>query len=512
MLVHEFLENSAGKLPDKVALITETGRYNYRLIEEKSRKISEALMADGLNKGDRVAVFMDNSLDAVAGIFGILKAGGVFVIINPTTKVDKLTYILNHCQASMMFSSQDKLSMITKCLRNILSLKSIYVSGYGANLVDTAGKRIIYLKDIFCGKIVNPAAPVIRATDLASIIYTSGSTGVAKGVVMTHHNMVSSANSITQYLRSSSSDIVLSALPLSFDYGLYQVIMAFKVGATVILKKAFGYPYRALETIVKEKVTGFPIVPTISALITKMENLKNMKFDCLRYITNTGDALPADHIKKLRKIFPKTKIYSMYGLTECKRVTYLDPDQIESRPTSVGKPMPGVETFVVDNCGKSVGPNVVGELVVKGPNVMQGYWNMPDETDKFLKYIKATTDRVLFTGDLFHYDKEGFLYFVGRKGEMIKSCGEKVSPKEVENVIHGMPSVSEVAVVGVDDPVLGQAIKAYVVKVNEVDITNGDIKKYCAKRLEDHMVPKYIEFRSSLPRTETGKVSKSALI
>jgi long-chain acyl-CoA synthetase len=348
--------------------------------------------------------------------------------------------------------------------------------------------------------------------DLAALIYTSGTTGNPKGVMMAHRNIVSASTSITTYLENRESDVVLDVLPLSFDYGLYQVIMAAQYGGTVIIEKSFLYPYAVINLIRKERVTGFPIVPTISAILLQMEELGKERFEHLRYISNTAAALPVSHITGLQKVFPGVRIYSMYGLTECKRVSYLPPEELDRRPTSVGRGMPNEQVYLVDeNDNVITEPNVIGQLVVRGGNVMLGYWELPAETAKTLRPGRLPGEMVLYTGDLFKMDEEGFLYFIARGDDIIKSRGEKVSPKEVENALYSIDGVVEAVVTGVSDPVLGEAIKAYVVLRKGATLTDKDILARCAASLEDFMVPKYVEFRDELPKTSTGKITRKGL-
>src|SRR3990172_10243291 len=303
MLLNRFLEQSAIISPDKTALITSKGRYSYREINEMANRVANALIGEGLEKGDRIALFMENSLEAVICMFGILKAGCIFLPVNPTTKTEKLTYILNNCQARAILSAVEMANVIATACNNTPSLSQVYLSGKDIplGLID---KKILQLDSILLdGNRIQPAPRVIDV-DLAAIIYTSGSSGFPKGVMMAHFNMVSAANSITTYLENTPDDIILNVLPLSFDYGLYQVIMGFKVGATVILENSYMYPYRIIQTILKEKVTGFPIVPTISAILLQMEDIKRRDFSSLKYISNTAAALPVSHIHKLREFFP----------------------------------------------------------------------------------------------------------------------------------------------------------------------------------------------------------------
>jgi acyl-CoA synthetase (AMP-forming)/AMP-acid ligase II len=326
-----------------------------------------------------------------------------------------------------------------------------------------------------------------------------------------HFNMVSAARSIIQYLENNCDDKILNVLPLSFDYGLYQVLMTFMFGGTIVLEKSFVFPIKIIECIQRERITGFPIVPTVAALLLKMENLAKYDLSSLRYLTNTAAVLPVEHIRKLQKTFHPAKLYSMYGLTECKRVSYLPPEALEFRPGSVGKAIPNSQVLIVDENGNEVGPGEIGELIVRGANVMQGYWNAPELTAKTFRKGRYPRETLLYSGDLFKKDEEGFLYFVARRDEQIKTKGERVSPKEIENMVCELPGIAEAAVVGVPDEILGQAVKCFAVCLPGSKITERQIMKHCAGNLEPFMVPKYVEILSDLPRTAHGKTDRKAL-
>jgi NAD+ synthetase len=462
MQVESFLELSAAKSPNHTALVCNGARYTYREIDGKANRLAWSLVAGGVERGDRVAIYLENSMEAVVSVFAALKAGAVFLVINPTTKPDKVSFILNNCRAKALITDGVRLGPLTDALAEAPHLRGAWACG-GSALPGLPNQSLFDLTAALDDAGLPVQAPPKKCIDidLAALIYTSGSTGRPKGVMLTHLNIVSAATSITTYLENRSDDIILSVLPLSFDYGLYQVLMAFKIGGTVILERSFTYPFKVIELLLQERVTGFPIVPTISAVLLQLD-LSAYRFPSLRYITNTAAALPTDHIRRLRDLFPDVRIFSMYGLTECKRVSYLPPDQIDVRPTSVGRGMPNEEVYVVDETGRRVPAGVVGELVVRGSNVMKGYWELPEETDRMLKAGPLPGEKVLHTGDLFRTDEEGFLYFVGRKDDIIKTRGEKVSPREVEDVLHAMPGVAEAAVIGVPDEVLGEAVKAIV--------------------------------------------------
>ncbi|HWO39878.1 MAG TPA: AMP-binding protein [Candidatus Acidoferrum sp.] len=509
MQVEQFLENSAGQYPDKVALISGDERLTYRQIEERANQLAHALIAAGVKRGDRVVTFLPNSMEAVLAVFATLKAGAVFVVLNPTTKDDKLTYILNNCRASAMVTRGGRFSSEPDSWTDRPHLRSVFMlgasEGQSASL-QAAGKKMIPLEQLGQEAIQPPTKKCIDI-DLAALIYTSGSTGRPKGVMVTHLNIVSAATSITTYLENTADDVVINTLPLAFDYGLYQLLMTFKVGGTLVLHDSFAFPTVVIQKIIQEGVTGFPIVPTVSALLLQMD-LSKYKFPKLRYITNTAAALPVEHIRKLRALFPEVKLYSMYGLTECKRVSYLSPEQLDVRPSSVGKGMPNEEVYVVDESGNRVAPGVVGELVIRGSNVMKGYWELPEETNRCLKPGPLPGEKALYSGDLFREDEEGYLYFVGRKDDIIKTRGEKVSPREVEDVIYALEGVAEVAVIGVPDAILGSAIKAVLTLHPGAQITKQDVLRHCSAKLEDFMRPKIVEFREWLPKTESGKISK----
>lgn len=515
-LVNHFLEYSTERYPDKVALVHKNLRLTYSQIDRMANSLANALLNLGIEKGDRVAIFMDNSIEAVISIFGALKASAAFMVINHTTKTEKLQYIMNNSRAKILLTQASRFDILQGINCPYLNTVIIANAEYDNNHTSYIMHKPSHISCISYNEIINTNRDR-RVTskcidlDLASIIYTSGSTGIPKGVMLSHLNMVSAAHSITTYLENTEKDIIINVLPMSFDYGLYQILMGFMIGGTVILEKSFTYPYQVINTMVEERVTGFPGVPTIFALLLRIKEIEKFDLSSLRYLTNTAATLPVSHIKRLRELFPHAKLYSMYGLTECKRVSYLPPEEIDRRPDSVGKGMPNEEVYIVNEAGERVSPGEIGELVVRGSNVMLGYWEMPEETEKCIRPGRYPGERVLYTGDLFRMDEEGYLYFVARKDDIIKCKGEKVSPKEIENVLYKLDGILEAAVIGVPDEIYGQAIKAYVSLDSGARLTEKDIFKHCSENLENFMIPKYVEILSSLPKTMTGKISKKEL-
>ena len=494
-------------LPDKLGLICGSQRLTYAEIEAKANRLAHALKANGLQRGERVALFLPNCVELVVGIFAALKAGGVFIPINATTKPQKLEYILNNCQASALITSGRNAGLATQLAQEIPSLKTTVLTSLPPG--DLSSGSFLTLDGIEADYSPDRPAHCNIDLDLACLIYTSGSTGDPKGVMSDHSNVVFAASSIIEYVGNVEDDIVINVLPLSFDYGLYQLLMVFKFGGTLVLERGFLYPAAVLKRMEEERVTGFPGVPTIFALLVQMD-LSDYDLSSLRYLTNTAAALPPAHIVQIRDKFPGATLHSMYGLTETKRTLHLPPDQLDSRPGSVGIAIPGTEVWLEDENGQRLGPGEIGELVVRGRHVMRGYWADAEATRERYHPGPIPGERLCYTGDLFTMDEEGYYYFVARKDDIIKSRGEKVSPKEVESVLYSMEGVTEAAVVGVPDPIQGQAIKAFVAG-DGTKLSEARVMAHCRANLEDFMVPKHVVLCKELPKTTSGKIKKTDL-
>jgi len=462
-----------------------------------------------------VIVFADNTVEAVVAFWAVLKANAVVSVVNPLTKVDKLIYLLNDCRASALITDAHVASVFGPAVAKAPHLRSVIVSGEPKPELLAALPGGVSWKDALAefAQGEERAAPARRCLDidLAAIVYTSGSTGDPKGVMLTHRNMLAAGTSVSTYLGLREDDVILMVLPMAFDYGLYQMLMAFRVGARLVIERSFAFPAAVLSVMVSEGVTVFPGVPTIYALLTEMKTLSSYDFSRIRVVTNTAAALSVKHILRLSELFPAAQIFSMYGLTECKRCTYLPPADLARKPTSVGIAIPNTELWIVDEHDQKVPAGTVGQLVIRGATVMRGYWEKPEATAKKLRPGPLPGELVLYTGDFCRLDEEGYLYFVGRMDDIIKSRGEKVAPKEVENAICNIPGVKEVAVIGVPDEVLGQAVKAFVVLEQGSALTEKEIQRECQSRLENFMVPKVVVLVPDLPKTTTGKIKKTDL-
>jgi len=510
-LVHEGLSVAAKRFPDKDAVVVEGVAHSYAELHDGAWRLAAALRARGLQRGDRVAIYMDNTWACVLSIYAVLMAGGVFLVINPQTKSDKLEFILDDSDAEIFLTDSHLASSFGPVLATARKLKHVICSGKWPLAIPATHLALERFEDVLqSGASAEPVALI--PLDLAALIYTSGSTGNPKGVMHTHQSMVFAAESISEYLRLSDAHRILCVLPLAFDYGLYQLLMAIRMGATLVLERSFTYPALIFNRMRELNVTVFPGVPTVYAMLLSAHAREPLSFPSVLRVTNTAAALPAAFQTQLREIFPNALIYRMYGLTECKRVCYLEPELADVKPDSVGKAIPGTEIFLLTPEGVPVACGEPGILHIRGPHVMLGYWKQPELSARMLKPGTLPGERVLCSQDWFRMDEEGFLYFVGRSDDIIKTRGEKVSPVEVENVLHGMPGIREAAVVGVPDVLLGQVIRAYVALEPGTTLSDKDIIKYCLSRLENFMVPKEVVFLTELPKTNTGKISKKTLI
>lgn len=418
--LHDCLETSARRLPDKVALVTERERLTYASLDAQANALAHALAHEGVVRGDRVVIFGDNTAETVIGFWAALKANAIACVVSPQTKADRLEYYLNDSRATVLLTDMELARVVHDAAAHAPHLRRVLVSGtfdrrrltpvHTAASWDEAVERGRKLALAGANGAHEPGGPPARRNldvDLAAIIYTSGSTGEPKGVMLSHRNMLTAAASIATYLELREDDVLLDVLPLSFDYGLYQVLMAFRVGARVVLERGFAYPAHVLARMAAEGVTGFPGVPTMFSVVAELKTLADYDLSALRFVTNTAAALPVKQIARLRELFPQARLYSMYGLTECKRCTYLPPEDLDRKPGSVGIAIPDTELWLVDEHDRKVGPGVVGQLVVRGATVMQGYWEKPEETAKRLRPGPLPGERVLYTGDLCTLDEDG---------------------------------------------------------------------------------------------------------
>ena len=494
-LVQDSLLASAEIAPDKVAIVDEYGRCTYAELRDDALRFSRVLQDAGLETGDRVALYLDNTVESAAAIFGVLLAGGVFTFVNPQTKAPKLAFILNDSGARFLVAEAHSAEIATAAASQAPGIVERWTTDTLREAIESAPGEL--------------SGSATADGDLATLVYTSGTTGEPKGVMHSHAGLVFAAASIAEYLRLDPDDRILSVLPLAFTYGLSQLLLSVRLGATLLLERSFTFPAKTLSRLRDEEATVFPAVPTVFATILAMS--EDATYPSVRCLTNAAAGLPPALHDGLRRVFPNALLYRMYGQTECIRVCYLEPDLLDTKPTSVGKAIPGTEAFVLDERGSPVGPGDVGVLHVRGPHIMMGYWGAPGLTAEKLKEGPDPGERTMSTHDHFTVDDEGDLYFVDRSDDIIKTRGEKVSSVEVENALHDVPGIRQAAVVGVPDELLGQAVRAFVLLDEGARLTERDVIKECRSRLENFMVPRDIVFVSELPHTDSGKIRKKSL-
>lgn len=514
-LLHELITQSAATFPEAQALTYQAQALTYSSLAAGMSRAAAAYLGLGLARAERVAVYMEKRIETVLATFGAAAAGGVFVPINPVLKPDQVAYILKDCNVRVLVTTAERLALLAPALSDCHDLRVVMVAGttgqnavvQGATMVDWAAAQ----QDSGAAK---PHRVIDE--DMVAILYTSGSTGKPKGVVLSHRNMVAGAKSVAQYLENRREDRILSALPLSFDAGFSQLTTAFHAGARVSLIN-YLLPRDVLEAVVTERITGLTAVPPLWIQLAQLKWPSTVT-DHLRYIANTGGHMPKATLDRLRAALPKTLPFLMYGLTESFRSTYLPPAEVDRRPDSIGKAIPNAEVLVVREDGTPCAPGEEGELVHRGALVSLGYWNDPEKTAERFKPAPGRNTALtmpeiaVWSGDTVRMDEEGFLYFVSRRDEMIKTSGYRVSPTEVEEVVYATRLVGEAAALGIPHPVLGQAIVVVATARDGAKFDAEALLADCRQRLPAFMVPaRVIEHQGSLPRNPNGKIDRKQL-
>lgn len=512
-LLHELPLDSASRDPDRAALTYRSQSVSYGALARSIECFAAAMIELGVGRGERVGIYLEKRPEFVTSAFGGMRAGAVFVPLNPLLKAEQVAYILRDCNVRVLVTSAERLATVAPALAQCRDLRHVVVIGAGDDAVPVQQSLVPWSAT---QEERNGRFPRVIDEDMVAILYTSGSTGRPKGVVLSHRNMVAGAKSVALYLENRASDTLLAALPLSFDAGFSQLTTAFHVGARVVLLN-YLLPRDVLNAVVSERVTGLTAVPPLWIQLTQLKWPAAVT-DHLRYIANTGGRMPFETLKALRAALPKTKPFLMYGLTEAFRATYLPPEEVDRRPDSIGKAIPNAEILVLRDDGTPCAPNEPGELVQRGALVGMGYWNDPEKTGERYKPLPGREpglvipEIAVFSGDTVRSDEEGFLYFIGRRDEMIKTSGYRVSPTEIEEVVYGTQRVAECAALGVEHPTLGQAVVLVATPREGESLDEPGLLAECKARLPIYMVPAKVEIRSgSLPRNPNGKIDRKLL-
>jgi len=513
-LVHDLIAQSAQKDPERPALKYRDAVLTYRELHGGVTSFASGMLQAGLSRADRVGVYAEKRFETIIAMFGAARAGGAFVPINPLLKADQVSYILADCDVRVLVTTAERLAGLSSAFSNCPNLTHIVCIGPPPAIELSGNIRVVPWTSMQGNS--GDAGHRVIDHDMAAILYTSGSTGRPKGIVLSHRNIVAGANSVAEYLELTPDDRLLAVLPLSFDYGMNQVTAMCLVGGLTVLMN-YLFPRDIVTLVEKEKITGLAAVPPLWIQLSQLSWPSSIS-EHLRYFTNSGGHLPKETLRALRAALPKTKPFLMYGLTESFRSTYLPPAEIDRRPDSIGKAIPNAEIFVVRPDGTPCGPQEPGELVHRGAHVSLGYWNDPGRTAERFKPLTnqergiPLTELAVWSGDLVKMDEDGYLYFVGRNDEMIKTSGYRVSPTEIEEMLFSTRLVEEAAAFGVPHPVLGQAIAVIATPANGATLDAEALKSKCQERLPSYMVPGHIEIAfGPLPRNANGKIDRRRL-
>lgn len=505
MQVHHLLENAATAYPEKQALWYQDIWYTYGQIEKETSRISLFLQNLGLEKGSRIAVLLDNSFHYVISYFAVLKSGFVVVGLNTDTNSDSLSYLLNDSDSSVIITQKKYWRLLYSAIPECPTLSTVLLmDGETEEDVVASNVEVAVFKSLTGGEECLSVRTI--DIDLAEIVYTSGSTGKPKGVMLSHLNLVSNMKSICSYLHLNVNDRIMVVLPFFYIYGKSLLLTHFMIGASVVIDNRFVFPNKVLETMRTTGVTGFAGVPSTFMILLNRSTIRSTPVRSLRYITQAGGSMAPSVQKDVMNVFSPAELFIMYGATEAApRLSYLDPAMLESKLGSIGVPVDNVDLLICDSDGKELPIGEVGEIAARGSNIMSGYWKDPVETAKVLRH------GLYFTGDLGKKDEEGYFFVVGRTKEMIKVKGFRVGTKEIEEAILELEKVHETAVIGIPDPILGEAILALVIPKEKGWDGKDLIRSHLQKTLSSIKQPKYIEFRDSFLKNESGKILKNKL-
>lgn len=518
-LLHQLITASAERTPEAGALTLSGTTRSYADTAREVAAFAAGLAQLGLERSERVGIYLDKRFETVSAFFGTTSAGGVFVPVNPILKAEQVAYILQDCNVRVLVTSPERFAALQPALSLCHDLRHVILTGApAAERPALSGSSLHYWDEVLAA----PPASGHRIidTDMAAILYTSGSTGRPKGVVLSHRNMVAGAKSVASYLENHAGDTLLAALPLSFDAGFSQLTTAFHSGARVVLLN-YLMPRDVLKALERERVTGLTAVPPLWIQLSQLPWPAAIG-EHLRYIANTGGRMPLETLNTLRQALPQTRPYLMYGLTEAFRATFLPPSQVDRRPDSIGKAIPNSEVLVLREDGSPCAPNEPGELVQRGALVAMGYWNDIEKTAERFKPLPVHApgrqaglvlpEIAVFSGDTVRMDEDGYLYFIGRRDEMMKTSGYRVSPTEVEEILYATKQVGECVAFGIPHDTLGHAICVIATPAAGAELDKTALLAECRARMPAYMVPSHVDIQAGpLPRNPNGKIDRKRL-
>ena len=491
----------AGKVASRPALESAQGSRTFGEVDSASRKLAAFLLELGAKKGDRVLLIADNSSFWVESYLGILRAGLVCVPLPTSCSGDDLTFIAQSTAAEI--ACVDRKAF----LRNTKELPQTCITDQLPNSFSSPEQEVYTLEHRLGSTLAMAQLPQLCGSDLAALMFTSGSTGKPRGVMITHGNIVANTRSIIEYLNLTANDSILTVLPFHYCFGTSLLHTHLAVGGKLVLDNAFMYTEAFLKHLQSSQCTGFAGVPSHYQILLRRSSIHHMSFPHLRYVQQAGGHMAPAFIRELCQALPNVKVFVMYGQTEATaRLAYVPPAMLEKKIGSIGKAIPGVTLSVVNPSGEPVGINEIGEIVAEGQNIAIGYWGEAAET------ASSFRDSKLYTGDLATIDEDGFIYIVDRAKDFVKIGGKRTSCRQLEEQMLEFSETLEVAVIGIPDPISGEAIKAFVVPRDAKDeLFLEKFKDFCAKHLPSHQIPKEIVQRSALPKNSAGKVLKSVL-
>ena len=520
-LLQHLLSNSADKYPKNPAVIYQDNSITYKEIDEQTDKLAATLISTGIKKGDRVGIYINKSIPSIVSIFGILKAGAVYIPLDPKAPLERLAYIIRNCGIECLLTSTARLDSVSQMFSNDNPLKTIIITDelfkaekdYILNIITWA--KVVGLKNYKLNE------PIMTENDLAYIIYTSGSTGVPKGVMISHLNSLTFVRWVQTIFQINSKDKLSSHAPLHFDLSILDIFGAFQAGATLVLvpEMTSTFPRKLADWIEENKISIWYSVPSILTMMLLHGDLSRHKFEDLRFLLFAGEVFPTKYLRDLMKIIPRAEYYNLYGPTETNVITYykvnsIPPEQESSIP--IGKSCANMEVFALtDDCKLITEPGIEGELYARGSCVAEGYWGDPEKTAKNFVWNplqKNYLEKAYRTGDIVTLDRDGDYLYKGRKDHMIKSRGYRIEIGEIETALYSNEDIKEAAVVPIPDDVIGYRIKSFVVCHNGKALDLSELRLYLGKKLPQYMIPEEIEFCSSLPKTSTGKIDKTELL